>query len=95
MYAQVEARKAELLVEIREMLSASAKLQPSNVSRVCPFYLDVLHRERAAACLEKTNTLRVIDASRGIWRFRCNTLLTSVQSNLPNHQFFSQADTSG
>ena len=31
-YAQVEARKAELLVEIREMLSASAKVQPTKVN---------------------------------------------------------------
>ena len=31
-YAQVEARKAELLREIREMLSASAKLQPTKVN---------------------------------------------------------------
>ena len=31
-YAQVEARKAELLSEIREMLSASAKLQPTKVN---------------------------------------------------------------
>ena len=32
MYAQVEARKAEILHEIREMLSASAKLQPTKVN---------------------------------------------------------------
>ena len=31
-YAQVEARKAEILSEIREMLSASAKLQPTKVN---------------------------------------------------------------
>ena len=31
-YAQVEARKAELLSEIREMLSASAKLRPTKVN---------------------------------------------------------------
>ena len=31
-FAQVEARKAEILSEIREMLSASAKLQPTKVN---------------------------------------------------------------
>ena len=32
MYVQVEARKAEILSEIREMLSASAKVQPTKVN---------------------------------------------------------------
>ena len=36
-FAQVEARKAELLSEIREMLSASAKLQPTKVNIACHF----------------------------------------------------------
>ena len=31
-FAQVEARKAEILREIREMLSASAKVQPTKVN---------------------------------------------------------------
>ena len=36
-FAQVEARKAELLREIREMLSASAKVKPTKVKKACHF----------------------------------------------------------
>ena len=50
--AQVEARKAELLVEIRELLSASVRQTESNVGKVNPFMLIDSHRERMGACLQ-------------------------------------------
>ena len=45
-YAQVEARKAEILSEIREMLSASAKLQPSKVNIAWHFMFHMFHTGR-------------------------------------------------
>ena len=50
--AQVEARKAELLVEIRELLSASVRQTESNVGKVNPSMLIDSHRERMGACLQ-------------------------------------------
>ena len=49
---EVEARKAKLLVEIRELLSASAKQPDSSVGKVSPFVLIDSHRERTAECLK-------------------------------------------
>ena len=56
-YAQVEARKAEILREIRELLSASAKLQPTKVNIAWHFMFHMFHTGRGGQQVWRRPTL--------------------------------------